>query len=251
MIKFFRKIRQQLLQENRFSKYLLYAIGEIVLVVIGILIALQINNWNENRKTLTKEQSYIIRLLSENKEDLNSFNTIISDLEKGKESIVKMSTAFNLKDTDDTTLIARVNTFFLYGSLYPNFAPSTSTYEDLASTGNLDIIKNIDLRDRIVKHYTRCNQVVERIKTNKQWGLSVDAPFHYSKSIMQLEPSTAFLYGTPNDQLLANRLRKAKQEYIDNAAVHYWINEDTINDLELLIQESKQIIALLEQELTS
>ncbi|WP_273277430.1 DUF6090 family protein [Maribacter polysiphoniae] len=50
MIKFFRRIRQQVLTENKFSKYLLYAIGEIVLVVIGILIALQINNWNEIRK---------------------------------------------------------------------------------------------------------------------------------------------------------------------------------------------------------
>jgi hypothetical protein len=49
MIKFFRKIRQRLLTENKFSKYLLYAIGEIILVVIGILIALQINNWNEKR----------------------------------------------------------------------------------------------------------------------------------------------------------------------------------------------------------
>jgi len=47
MIKFFRKIRQQLLAENKFTKYLIYAIGEIVLVVIGILIALSINNWNE------------------------------------------------------------------------------------------------------------------------------------------------------------------------------------------------------------
>ena len=50
MIKFFRKIRQKLLSEGKTGKYLKYAIGEIVLVVIGILIALQINNWNENRK---------------------------------------------------------------------------------------------------------------------------------------------------------------------------------------------------------
>ena len=50
MIKFFRKIRQRLLTENKFSKYLLYAIGEIILVVIGILIALQVNNYNEAKK---------------------------------------------------------------------------------------------------------------------------------------------------------------------------------------------------------
>ncbi len=54
MIKFFRKIRRTLLSENKFSKYLLYAIGEIILVVIGILIALQINNWNETKKEKTK-----------------------------------------------------------------------------------------------------------------------------------------------------------------------------------------------------
>lgn len=52
MIKFFRKIRKQLLTENRFSRYFVYAIGEIVLVVIGILIALQLNNWNEIRQLI-------------------------------------------------------------------------------------------------------------------------------------------------------------------------------------------------------
>jgi hypothetical protein len=59
MIKFFRKIRQKMLSENRFITYLIYAIGEIVLVVIGILIALQINNWNENRKLRTQEISHL------------------------------------------------------------------------------------------------------------------------------------------------------------------------------------------------
>ena len=55
MIKFFRNIRKRLLGENRFSRYLIYVLGEILLVVIGILIALQINNWNEARKERKKE----------------------------------------------------------------------------------------------------------------------------------------------------------------------------------------------------
>jgi len=57
MIKFFRKIRQNLLMENKTGKYFKYAIGEIVLVVIGILIALQINNWNEGRKEFNKSKA--------------------------------------------------------------------------------------------------------------------------------------------------------------------------------------------------
>ena len=67
MIKFFRKIRQKLLTENKFNKYLIYAIGEIILVVIGILIAIQLNDLNENRKEHKKELSFIKKL----QEDIN------------------------------------------------------------------------------------------------------------------------------------------------------------------------------------
>jgi sensor domain CHASE-containing protein len=78
MIKIFRKIRQQLLTENKFSKYLIYAIGEIILVVIGIMIALSINNWNEGRKK---------------KETLNNiYTTIKQDLETDLLNIDKIFT---------------------------------------------------------------------------------------------------------------------------------------------------------------
>ena len=69
MIKFFRRIRQSLLSENKFSKYLFYAIGEIVLVVIGILIALQVNNNNERRKANLLEQQYLQQLLQDFKQN--------------------------------------------------------------------------------------------------------------------------------------------------------------------------------------
>ena len=65
MIKFFRSIRKSLLSENKFSRYLLYAIGEIVLVVIGILIALQINSWNEHRKQVKQSDEALGELLTE------------------------------------------------------------------------------------------------------------------------------------------------------------------------------------------
>ena len=68
MIKFFRKIRQRMLSENRFTKYLIYAVGEIILVVIGILIALQINNRNEAKNN--KER--FVKVLKEIRQDLKT-----------------------------------------------------------------------------------------------------------------------------------------------------------------------------------
>ena len=74
MIKFFRRIRQRLLSENRLGKYMLYALGEIVLVVIGILIALQINNWNERQKDQAKEQAILEQLMSEYQSNLTQLD---------------------------------------------------------------------------------------------------------------------------------------------------------------------------------
>jgi hypothetical protein len=70
MIKFFRKIRQRLLTENKFSKYLIYAIGEIILVVIGILIALQINSWNDHRVRKSEISSIYLSIKEELENDV-------------------------------------------------------------------------------------------------------------------------------------------------------------------------------------
>ena len=76
MIKFFRKIRQNLLSEGKTGKYLKYAIGEIVLVVVGILIALQINNANERNKILIAEQQILLGLKNETNSNIEKLKLV-------------------------------------------------------------------------------------------------------------------------------------------------------------------------------
>ena len=249
MIKFFRKIRQRLLIENKFSKYLIYAIGEIVLVVIGILIALQINNANENRKSEIQENLYLERLLSENYQDINTFKKNISDLEKGIETIENLSSVLNSTNANDSIVVAAANDYFGYGSIYPVFTSSTSTFDDLSSTGNLKVIKNTELRDELVKQYAKHKQVAELIRIGNDWALPNDAPFTYNNSIMRFEPVSAYLFGEQNLSEQANHLREKKEEYINNSAIHFWINKDAIANLERLITETNKSINLIEKEL--
>ena len=82
MIHFFRRIRQGLINQERVGKYLLYAIGEIFLVVIGILIALQINNWNDERKSINEEKLLYKSLISDLNEDFTILKRLISRVEK-------------------------------------------------------------------------------------------------------------------------------------------------------------------------
>jgi hypothetical protein len=148
MIKFFRRIRQQLLAQNRFSKYMLYAFGEIVLVVIGILIALQLNNWNENRKqkiieiqllkdlqtTLSRDSISINGVLGLNKRKLQYLKLIKRELNNGKIENDSMNTAFSFA--------LQVNTFM----------PKIGPYEVLKSKG-FSLISNDSLRAQIIDLY--------------------------------------------------------------------------------------------------
>ncbi|MBD0832415.1 DUF6090 family protein [Aestuariibaculum sediminum] len=105
MIKFFRNIRRTLLNEGKTNKYIKYAIGEIVLVVIGILIALQINNWNENRKTTNKTQKYYHGILSELKVTANAIEDFQIYLDSTIQKNKKILQIINSKNQDSLLLL--------------------------------------------------------------------------------------------------------------------------------------------------
>src|SRR5210317_1160194 len=100
MIKFFRHIRKNLLMENKTGKYFKYAIGEIVLVVIGILIAISINNWNEQQKQNSQERQLLSGLKIEFTINLNRLDKVIHFRENSIKSANKLMTYFN-KDIID------------------------------------------------------------------------------------------------------------------------------------------------------
>lgn len=101
MIKFFRNIRKTMIKENKVTKYLLYAIGEIVLVVIGILIALQINNNNEEKQRVKKEYEIMTNLAEDFKNNLVSLNRSLDTLYPGwADRLAKNISYFGLKDEE-------------------------------------------------------------------------------------------------------------------------------------------------------
>jgi len=160
VIKIFRTIRQRMLQENRFSRYFLYAIGEIVLVVIGIFLALQLNNWNSDRKL---EQSNIVLM-----------NKLIGELDLNMERIGYLDSLTNvngvakgyrtLLQTTDTALVHVFNgldtaevLWLLENDLFManNFNLHSSVYEEMISTGRFYTLGREGLTKQIDKYYKR------------------------------------------------------------------------------------------------
>jgi len=151
MIKFFRHIRQKLLSENKFSKYVLYALGEIVLVVIGILIALQINTINERQKDADYERHILKEIRTSLTKDLErTKNDLLPGLIRKEEAtaLTLKTVAYNIVDHD--TVILRRD--FSHIGIALNFTHDRGPYESLKANG-LEKVSNDSLRSALVRAY--------------------------------------------------------------------------------------------------
>ena len=149
MIKFFRKIRQNLLSEGKTVKYLKYAIGEILLVVIGIFIAIQLNNWNENRIDQHKAHDYLIKLnqpLNFNLAKLNDrINNIETRLKLVKELTAKLIGEGNKQDDAILdSLILNIYTDF-------NITLDNNILIEGINNGKINLVKSDTLRESMYK----------------------------------------------------------------------------------------------------
>lgn len=168
----FRHIRMRLLRENRFSRYALYAIGEIFLVVIGILIALQLNKWNEDYKKSTEEYFILDKL----KLDIESDVTNISDqLEYNNVYINKYQFCLEVlagkKEASNEKFKENLANILTIG----NFNQNKTTFDNIVSTGKINILKNQTLTDSLINYYNSTYQNWDTAM--KDYTRNIIAPF--------------------------------------------------------------------------
>jgi len=160
MMKLFRNIRFKLATENKAFGYMRYAIGEIVLVVIGILIALQVNNWNEHQKQKKQETIYLQNLSIDLKKQIQ-----LQDIYIGFEDII-------IQDCKDITAhYEQNNGFKTMDSIFPKindlsarmtFTNANTTLLEMINSGEINIIDNESLKKELMEF----NQLIERFATN-------------------------------------------------------------------------------------
>lgn len=195
MIPFFRKIRWRLAENNQFFKYLKYAIGEILLVVIGILIALYINNWNEQRKTDILEAEYYCRIL----EDLIQDDEQIGSLISLTETRLKASNqALRLLQKDKANKIEVAYQIGLaIKSIYSDFQPNNSAFADIKSGANLNIIKDKNVIKALNTYFNNIESIKSVIKINGK--NAVDIYYAHDDSFEDGKTPASIMYGRFKD----------------------------------------------------
>lgn len=166
MLRFFRTIRKKLIDEDNVRRYLLYAIGEILLVVIGILIALQINNWNQHQI----ERSEEIRLLESIRVDIQQDTEQLSDIieqatlrQAQADSIVSLLFQKENPHVDDFVRLNRSSIGF-----ENHFQVNSGTFDESQSAGSVKFIQDDNLRQQIFSYYRDTKRAYTDRNTVKQ-----------------------------------------------------------------------------------
>lgn len=265
MIKFFRRIRQQLLTENKFSKYLLYAIGEIVLVVIGILIALSINNWNENQHKKELVSVYLQNLIENLKsdivvlkfaEDVNLFKfySLQNLLDRSGENkfMLKLDEMDIAPFEDNTIWIGEIpkiydkefiHQTFLWSHRVVDNSLDQTTIAEMKSNGIYSFMKNKSLKNRINTYYRVGNQRIGQDHKYRQneviekWEASLGEDGVLTSNVFVVVDPITLLKGNKERVYLAQRV-------IREAA---WVAQETSRFQEF----ANYLIDLIQEELNS
>ena len=152
MAKFFRKIRLNLLSEGKTGKYLKYAVGEIILVVIGILIALQINNWNIDQQTHRKEQAYLREIRTNLQQDSLMLETVLTFNDNKQKIVKEMLQIFvdTLTNEERFRIFNKNANDFTY---YQVFDPVRIAFNNMLSAESIGLVTDSELRKALSEYY--------------------------------------------------------------------------------------------------
>jgi len=252
MIKFFRHIRKSLLMENNTGKYLKYAIGEIILVVIGILIALSLNNWKEDLDNRGEETRILTGLKQEFEANLFEVNR---NIKLNTAAVESSSDLINLIRTENPFANSRYVDSLLYlAYMFGSFDAQSGLIDEVISSGKLSIIKDIELRNRLTSFSGILDNAEEDYKIRMDYYMNQITPY-LGKYFAQVNQDQYMDFSSWSETYKTKKLTespfKAKYDEIDllqfeNLIAIHKLNNDFVNlneaELKTFFEETLEII---------
>ncbi len=250
MINFLRRIRLDLINENKTSIYLIYAVGEVVLVVFGILIALQIDNWNENQKIRNIEQQYLLALKEEFKFNKNELVSVMNLNEKNTDYALKISDHAgpeNPEITEKEFENLAISSF----SSEVHYNPNQGVLDEIISSGKLGIFNNNELKFALSSWSGILDRAKWQEKTHETLRIQIVEMTRKKGNIRKMTFVWGEQYNIKQTKFKRGNLQLLKSEEYDNRVVAFiltarFLNEGTYAKLD---EEIDRILLLIDNEI--
>lgn len=226
-----------------------FAVGiDFLIVVIGVFIGIQVASWNDARQALLSETQYLERFADE-------IELTIAEIQEerafSKSSISEIETFTTLlyhAASTDEDLVTATNGYLSSGAFFTKIQPHRSTFDDLITTGNFDIIKDETIRSGLIKLHARYDDAESTIQSNIEWIQQGEDRVYYEFDAFRFDARTAVLFDSAATAQLAEDVRTNRALLRRHAAFHYWLKARSIQLYDEVEPEAQAMLDLIRAE---
>lgn len=245
MLRFFRNIRQKLIEQEKMKKYIWYALGEILLVMIGILLALQVNNWNQERNNIIEIERFMVSIAENMKQDQVNLKSLIAERDSAQSGAFRVLQNY-YSDVHDYELIMDVagNVFF---DRYMNFNESGfEAFKNSPHLGNIEVSK---YQEALYDYYNVVSEIKAQEKSYNEFIEQMESDSYATDAIEQVFKFGFILDPAQHQEELSNAVKSMLENtYVRGAFVRtatqritQSLYEDAIEKADVFIELSKSL----------
>ena len=247
MLLIFRKLRRSFFLPGKLQTYLAYAVGEIVLIVLGILIALQINSWNEERKEAAKRSELIAKLKTDFETNVDRLDVAVSEAETLNSGLIDF---LRVAAGDNSHLsLAELKALAMHAFEGVWFRPDLGTYISAQNTGAIGLIEHSELKELFVEFEAEYQNFQGYHEVSRQ-GMFVHENYDLRRRLGSLHALYESTYHTPEPFKLSDseyRAFIAEKEVYAAFENRQWVSRNTLGALSELKETTQQILAVLNE----
>lgn len=215
---------------------------DFVIVVVGVFVGLQVSNWNDALRVQSLEKSYLVRLSEDLHANIEMFEAQTKFAEESRAILRQFLEALNDPSTSDADLERHMSNYVSYGTFLASYSPIHATFDDLKSTGNLDIIRDQELREALVQLHAIYDDSMETFDINSGWALQLDDDLYIRFDMLRFDSRTSALFPEQSTAATALDIRDNANLLTRHAAMHYWLKDRAIEVLEDSLEHSVSVL---------
>lgn len=221
---------------------------DFFIVVVGILIAFQITNWNETGQERISEAQYLDRFANELEVTISHILEERTFSEESRGVIKQFTTQLYSDAVSDQVLFSATKDYITKGTFFADFAPMRSTFDDLITTGSFDKIENEAIRKKLIKLHANYERAEKIIAYNILWLQQGEARIYYDFDAFRFDERTKTLFEDADWQNTVQEIRKNRAILRRHAAFHYWLKVRSIELYDELEPQAKNVLELIQAE---
>lgn len=218
---------------------------ETLIVVFGVFIGLQVNNWNETRQDRLSEAKYLERFANEIELTIAQIQEERAFSQGALEGIEHFTTQLFGNSATDEELVSATREYLTTGAFFANFKPYRTTFDDLITTGNFDIIDDETIKTGLIRLHARYDDTQSTIESNIVWIQQGEDRIYYAFDAFRYDARTQTLFDSVPYETLAEDVRNNRDVLRRHAAFHYWLKARSLQLYDEVEPEAQAILDLI------